>query len=250
MSDQKSSSSNLLITAGVAVLCAVVGAGGVWLAMRPAATPAPAPAAAPAAPAAGAPAAPAADTPAAPAAQQQAQGPQPVQIDRIEDWTVQCQVMPDGRVATCFNIQERYAPNGAPMAMIVGLGPEDRPAVTFVGPLGLVAGVPIKMKIGGGEEFSLPWGACLQIGCTADLPMSAERADALKGGDKVSATYSAGGEQAITVDFSLKGFTGAYDRLKAVVAEIAARQQAAQPAQPAAQPAEPAPAPAAPAAPQ
>ncbi|WP_162917343.1 invasion associated locus B family protein [Dongia deserti] len=81
-------------------------------------------------------------------------------------------------------------------------------------PLGVDLTAEPAMKIDEGQPMQLKFLRCLQHGCEAMTPLSAEQQTAMRGGAKAKVGVGVGGGRNAVFEFSLSGFTAALDALK------------------------------------
>lgn len=86
--------------------------------------------------------------------------------------------------------------------------------VSALVPLGVDLRAQPAVKIDEGEAMGLNFVRCLQRGCEAMMPLSAEQQAAMQSGTKARVAVGVGGTEKAVLEFSLKGFTAALTALK------------------------------------
>ena len=81
-------------------------------------------------------------------------------------------------------------------------------------PLGVDLRADPALKIDDGQPMGLKFVRCLQRGCEAMMPLSAEQQAAMQSGTKARVAVGVGGTEKAILEFSLNGFTAALNTLK------------------------------------
>lgn len=142
-----------------------------------------------------------------------AQSPTPdVTTEQFQDWQVECPT--DG--GRCAMSQLVNNPEGGqPLMRAVMIYPEqfDGPAITFLLPLGVRLAPGLRLSVDGGEATAFPYQACIEPGCRADLPLSPELLQRLRGGSTATLSFIDPAGRQRDLDISLAGFTAASKRI-------------------------------------
>jgi invasion protein IalB len=81
-------------------------------------------------------------------------------------------------------------------------------------PLGVDLTQPPSLAVGTDQPITLQYLRCLQRGCEAMTPLTAEQQAALRAGSSAKVAVGVGPGKKATFDFSLAGFSAAHDALK------------------------------------
>jgi invasion protein IalB len=81
-------------------------------------------------------------------------------------------------------------------------------------PLGVDLREDPALKIDEGQPMGLKYVRCLQRGCEAMTPLSADQQASMQSGTKARVAVGVGGTEKAVLEFSLKGFTAALTALK------------------------------------
>jgi invasion protein IalB len=81
-------------------------------------------------------------------------------------------------------------------------------------PLGVDLTQPPSLAVGPDKPITLQYLRCLQRGCEAMTPLTAEQQAALRAGSSAKVAVGVGPGKKATFDFSLSGFSAAHDALK------------------------------------
>lgn len=162
-------------------------------------------------------------------------------------WATRCLASERGGALTCVMEQRVLNQGGQVIAAVIVrvVGDSPEPALTMQLPLGIDLAQGVRLTIDQGSQAQIPVRTCESSGCYAEIPLPKETLDRLKAGQTLTMGLKPMEGEAVTLPFTLSGFTAAYNRIAAPApAQPAPAQPAAAPAAPpAAQPA-PAPAPA------
>jgi len=147
----------------------------------------------------------------------------PFVVSEHEDWALQCIRVPEGEEQPCYIAQVVADTTGNPTAAVnIFTLPDDpnnpaKAAAEFVTPLGtlLTANLVLAIDVTSPKVYPYRW--CDQRGCFAQIGLTNEELDMMRAGERAMMTIvSVENPQApILLPISLKGFTAAYDALKA-----------------------------------
>lgn len=136
------------------------------------------------------------------------------------DWKLRCVKAKDGS-DPCELYQLLKDPKGNPVSEISMLGlPEGGQAAvgaTVIVPLETLLTKQLSLTVDSGKAKVYPFTFCASVGCFARIGFTADEIAAMQKGNKatVSVVPFAAPDQIVSVDISLKGFTDAYNALKA-----------------------------------
>lgn len=135
-----------------------------------------------------------------------------VTTEQFQDWLVEC---PDNGGRCAMSQLVNNPEGGQPLMRAVMIYPEqfDGPAITFLLPLGVRLAPGLRLSVDGGEATGFPYQACLEPGCRADLPLSPELLQRLRGGSKATLSFIDPAGRQRDLDISLTGFTAASNRI-------------------------------------
>ncbi len=112
-----------------------------------------------------------------------------------------------------------------------GTGGEAEAGATFISPLETLLTAGLTLQIDGGKPKVYPFAFCAQLGCVVRLGFTPAEIEAMKKGNKMTATIVpfVAQDQRINLDISLKGFTKGYDAVNAANVKADAAAAAAAP---------------------
>lgn len=174
----------------------------------PAADPAPAEQPATTAPATGQPAPPPA--------------PEPYVKETYGDWQLRCLRMEDGSdPCEIYQLLKDGEGNSVAEITMIALpdGSEAVAGATVIVPLETLLPPQMRLAVDGAKPKVYPYTFCAPVGCFARIGFTADEVEGLKKGAKatVSVVPAAAPDQVVSVDMSLKGFTDAYEAVKATL---------------------------------
>lgn len=149
-------------------------------------------------------------TPAQPPAQ-----PKP-EVERIQDWTLQCTKAQADKPRTCFLIHDVYRADGNQriLQIVVGrFGTDNVLAVLFFVPLGIRLPPGLTFQIDQNNPRKVPLERCSTKGCQAQVLLDDSLLDAFKAGNGGELSFDDAAGRSIVVKFSLKGFTSGIGKL-------------------------------------
>lgn len=179
------------------------------------------------APATGAPAAPApAGTDLSMGSEAPPAAPEPYVKSTHGDWQLRCMRTENGSdPCEIYQLLKDAKGNSVAEVTMISLPEGGQAAVgaTVVVPLETLLPPQLRLAVDGAKPKVYPYTFCAAVGCFARIGFTADEVEGLKKGAKatVSVVPAAAPDQVVSVDISLKGFTGA---LEAVKAERAAKQ--------------------------
>lgn len=136
--------------------------------------------------------------------------------EKIEDWTLRCATLKDGKVS-CEMVQAVRQPDSGKelMLMAVGYPPGEKQLLAWIVlPLGVLLPPGLGLKVDDGEPARLAIQYCETAGCLAPwAPTDAELA-ALKAGTKLTVIVHDRSGKQFGLPVSLKGFTAALARIQ------------------------------------
>jgi invasion protein IalB len=189
-----------------------------------------------------------ADTPVAAAtpAQQQAQGPQqPPQLppgtttEKMGDWTLFCQDIPNATAKSCFAMLEALNEQGKVMlAVMAGYDGNANRTLLVRAPLGAQIDTGVEFALGDKKPEAFSFSACNQVSCDAVLVVSDEGYKQLTDAGKFELAYTLGGKR-LAASITMNGLTEAYAKIERPTPPPAQPAPAAAPAEGAAAPAVP-----------
>ncbi|HET6161272.1 MAG TPA: invasion associated locus B family protein [Dongiaceae bacterium] len=139
----------------------------------------------------------------------------------FKDWNLYC---PQPKAASEQRVCEIrtiiLAKGGKPLgALVVAAVPKEQSKVPEViasalVPLGVDLMIEPAFKVDDGKPMPLRYLRCLQRGCEALTPLSAEQQTAMRSGTKAKVAVGIGRGKNAVLEFSLSGFTAALDAMK------------------------------------
>ena len=136
----------------------------------------------------------------------------------FQDWTVHCDESAKAMVANgCLIVQNVVHNESQRPVMIVAIGfvnEEQMPAAVFTLPLGVRIPPGVAVVIDQNEPLRLPYSWCLPDGCKVRLLLDEPKLASFKAGIGGSLTFQQASGQAVSLPFSLKGFTAALASLQ------------------------------------
>lgn len=149
-------------------------------------------------------------------AQSQAPAPAEPEIERIQDWALQCTKAQTDKPRTCFLIHDvfRAENNQRILQVVVGhFGADNVLGALFFVPLGIRLPPGLVLKIDQNEAQKLPLERCTTKGCQAQVLLADPLLSSFKAGNGGEITFEDATGQAVGVTFSLKGFTAGLGKL-------------------------------------
>lgn len=140
----------------------------------------------------------------------------PTHEEQIQDWTLRCATLQDGKVS-CEMIQTvRQRDSGKEMMlMAVGYPPGEKQLLAWiVVPLGVLLPPGLGLKIDEAEPGRLPIQYCEPNGCIAPWAPTEQELAALKAGNRLTVIVHDRNGKQVGLPVSLKGFTAAVARLQ------------------------------------
>ncbi len=135
----------------------------------------------------------------------------------FKDWAVRCEVLPGAEGEGCYMYQDVINQGtGQPMVQLaVGLWPPEKVRGLIVTtPLGVFLPPGMILVVDGQERGRLQFVQCIPTGCQAHYQIADDILQVLKGGNKGELRLRDGQGRAISIPYSLSGFTAAYAELK------------------------------------
>lgn len=142
-----------------------------------------------------------------------------VKPEEFKDWTLFCpEAKGAGAPQLCeirtVIVSDKGQRLGAlAVANVAGKGGAQMIASALL-PLGVDLTEEPTLAVGESRPIPLKFLRCLQRGCEAMTPLSADQQAALRGGSSAKVAVGIGGGKKATFEFSLSGFTAAHDALK------------------------------------
>ncbi len=154
-----------------------------------------------------------------PPGQQQAEGGQPrlppgTTTEKMGDWTLFCQDVPNAAAKSCFAMQETLNQQGKLMLAVMAFYDNNASRAFLVR-------TPLGVQIDAGVEFAMPdkkpeafsYSACTQISCDAVLTVSEEGFKQLTDAGKFELAYTRGGQR-VASTISMAGLGDAFGRIE------------------------------------
>lgn len=139
------------------------------------------------------------------------------------DWVVNCTLAGAGEQARklCTMLQEQNNANTGQRVIAMELqATADGGTATFVLAFGLDLASGVVLQVDEGERGAvLPFRTCLPGGCIVTTAVGADLLAALRGGTALKVHTKADGGRDAMFSLSLAGFSGAYDRTVALLAD-------------------------------
>ena len=139
----------------------------------------------------------------------------------FKDWKLYCPQPKDANQPRICEMRTVLLSNdGKPLgALAVAAVPEEKTGqmqiiTSALVPLGVDLMIEPALKIDDGKPMPLRYLRCLQRGCEAMAPLTAEQQAAMSSGTKAKVAVAIGGGRNAVFAFSLDGFTAALDALK------------------------------------
>ena len=139
--------------------------------------------------------------------------------EKYKDWDLFCHTPPAANAPQVCEIRtiilsDKGQRLGAlVVAAQVGSGGKEVIASALL-PLGVDLTQPPSLAVGTDKPIMLQYLRCLQRGCEAMTPLTAEQQAALRAGSSAKVAVGVGPGKTATFDFSLAGFSAAHDALK------------------------------------
>jgi invasion protein IalB len=152
---------------------------------------------------------------------QPAADPSAVKPEKFKDWSLFCQE-PKGanapqlcEIRTVIVSDKGQRLGALAVATIADPGaPSGQMIASALVPLGVDLTSEPTLAVGEGQPAALKYVRCLQRGCEAAMPLSADQQAALRAGTMAKVAVGIGGGKEASFEFSLAGFTAAHDALK------------------------------------
>ena len=155
-------------------------------------------------------------------AQSQVPSPAPAQflaqpeIERIEDWSLQCTATQANQPKSCFLIHDVFHTQGDQriLQIVVGrFGANNVLVARFYVPLGIRLPPGLTLQVDQNTPQQMPLERCTTRGCQALIFLDDALLAAFKAGNGGDLIFDDAAGQSIVVAFSLKGFTSAIEKL-------------------------------------
>ncbi len=148
------------------------------------------------------------------------QAPEPYVKSTHGDWQLRCVRAKDGSdPCELYQLLKDAKGNSVAEITMVALpdGQEAQAGATVIVPLETLLPKQLMLAIDGAEAKHYPFTFCAVVGCFARIGFTADEVGAMKKGAKavVSVVPIVAPDQVVSVDVSLKGFTEAFDAVKA-----------------------------------
>lgn len=136
-------------------------------------------------------------------------------VNRFEDWAVQCQQPESADSEICVMFQRQVLDNGRTILMMTVRNDPNRPEpmVMLQVPLGVLLQPGLSISVDDGEPVELDYALCNENGCITTFPLVDRIQDALKKGLAADVVIITADQQEVVVSVSLKGFTAALEAL-------------------------------------
>lgn len=140
--------------------------------------------------------------------------------ETFQDWRVTCGIVNQAKVCALSQQQVRQQDNQRLLAVELRPAPGDTVTGTLILPFGLKLAAGVTMQVD--DNAPVPpayFSTCLPAGCLVPLTLDAAQVGQLRAGAAVKLVAQAADTgQEVTFSISLKGFSGALDRVVALVA--------------------------------
>lgn len=149
-------------------------------------------------------------------AQFPAQFPAQPEIERIEDWSLQCTATPAIQPKSCFLIHDVFQIQGDQriLQIVVGrFGASNVLVARFYVPLGIRLPPGLTLQVDRNTPQQMPLERCTTRGCQAQIFLDDALLAAFKAGNGGNLIFDDAAGQSIVVAFSLKGFTSGIEKL-------------------------------------
>lgn len=140
--------------------------------------------------------------------------------ETFQDWRVTCGIVNQAKICTLSQQQVRQQDNQRLLAVELRPAPGDTVTGTLVLPFGLKLAAGVTMQVD--DNAPVPpayFSTCIPAGCLVPLTLDTAQVEQLRAGTAVKLiAQAADTSQEVTFSISLKGFSGALDRVVALVA--------------------------------
>ena len=155
----------------------------------------------------------------APAQDTAAPGPDRL-TETYRDWTLRCgtpQNAPAGTPRSCEMVQELSRQAGGQqqrvLAIFVARAEDSGGQITMITPLGLALPAGVVLSVGDRVSVEIAYATCRPIGCISGSRLDGELLSAFIAGTAATVRVRTLDGQDVALDFSLNGFTAAWNRL-------------------------------------
>lgn len=135
------------------------------------------------------------------------------------DWQIRCQKTADGKdPCELYQLMRDAQDNPVAEVSLVPLSGKAAAGATLVAPLETDLLPGLGFRVDAGEQKAYPFSFCTQIGCFSRVAMSQAEVDVLRKGNKVTVSllpFGAPADGKVDLSLSLKGFSAAWDAVKA-----------------------------------
>jgi invasion protein IalB len=135
---------------------------------------------------------------------------------QYNDWILQCggEGLKEDQCYITQNISIQKSGTRSVRVVASYQGPENKPLMIFILPLGILLPAGMTFNIDDGEKNKLPVRICLPGGCKVRMILNKKLIGALKKGNQATVTFVGGKtRKQIIVEISLNGFTKAMSAL-------------------------------------
>jgi len=135
---------------------------------------------------------------------------------QYNDWILQCggEGLKEDQCYITQNISIQKSGTRSVRVVASYQGPENKPLMIFILPLGILLPTGMTFNIDDGEKNKLPIRICLPGGCKVRMILNKKLIGALKKGNQATVTFVGGKtRKQIIVEISLNGFTKAMSAL-------------------------------------
>lgn len=149
-------------------------------------------------------------------AQTQAPAQAKPELERIQDWTLQCTQAETDKPKTCFLIHDVFRTEGGEriLQIVVGrFGGDNVLAALFFVPLGIRLPPGLTLQVDQNAAQQVPLERCTSKGCQAQVLLDDDTLAAFKAGLGGELSFDDAAGRTIAVAFSLKGFTAGVGKL-------------------------------------
>jgi invasion protein IalB len=151
---------------------------------------------------------------------EQPAGTPPIKPEKFKDWDLFCPAPKTAsaprlcEMRTIIVSKEGQRLGALAVASVQAPGGSAQVIASALVPLGVDLTTAPRLLVGEGEPISLTFLRCLQRGCEAATPLSADQQASLRAGTIAKVTVGIGREKNATFEFSLSGFSAAHDVMK------------------------------------
>lgn len=132
-------------------------------------------------------------------------------------WATRCLAPERGAVLTCVMEQRLLNQSGQLVAAVIVrvTGDDPEPELAMQLPLGIDLAQGVRMRIDQGAEEQLAVRTCESSGCYLEIPLPQELLGRLKAGQTLTLQLKPMEGEAVSLPFTLAGFTAAYNKVAA-----------------------------------